>query len=103
MLAVLAVLLPLALSTLTFTHMHVVLAAERLSFYRSSLGWRRLEASFEVGEVLHVCATSPSGRFHKHLLLRTVLGLECIGCAEASRVVHAVHEGWKHTDGRATD
>lgn len=100
LLAGVAVALPLGLAVLTASTTQVELVDNRMEFYRAGLVWRRLEARFAADEVLHICAVAPNGRFHKHLLLRTVFGLRCIECAEAQRVARAVHEGWKHTGGR---
>jgi hypothetical protein len=100
LLAGVGVSLPLALAALTATTTTLVCDPGRVRFFRATLGWRRLEANFPPDEVLHVCATSPTGRHRKHLLLRTVSGIRCIDCAEAPRLVRALHEDWKHPGGR---
>jgi hypothetical protein len=102
-LAVLGVSLPLGLAAVTATGTRLECSADRLTLLRTTLAVGLIDASFAVNDVLHVCATSPTGQFHKHLLLRTGSGITCIGCAEAARIVQTLHEDWKHTGGRAAN
>ena len=100
-LAMLAVLLPLGVAGASAMTTTLEAAEDRVVFLRTALGWQREEAAFATKDIQHVCAVSPDGRYHKHLLLRTAHGIRGIPCADAQRVAAAIHEGWKHP-GRRT-
>jgi hypothetical protein len=90
LLAGVGVAIPAILAAAMATHRLTVKGRQQLAFRTGSLGVMRTRLLVRAEDVRHVCATSPTGSFPKHVVLLTSEGLSSFACAQASRVVGAL-------------
>ena len=87
-----AVIVLLLLAALAATTTLTVKVAERMVLANKLFGLVRSEIEIDARDLGHVCPTSPSGQFPKHVLLRTAQGLSAVSCARADQVAWVISQ-----------